>query len=94
MDRTETEWKIFGTASGLLAGTATRKALTRVWIRLTGKTPPANPASQSTTWGEGLAWAALTGAAMGVARMVAARQAARLWKRTYGSLPPGLEEVS
>ncbi|MDP9433254.1 MAG: DUF4235 domain-containing protein [Actinomycetota bacterium] len=94
MGRTETEWKICGTVSAVLAGTATRKVLAKLWARVTGKNPPANPASPSTTWAEGLAWASLTGAAMGVARMVAARQAAQVWKRANGTLPPGVEEVS
>jgi hypothetical protein len=38
-------------------------------------------------------WAIATGAALGVARLVAMRGAAQAWKRTTGSLPPGVEEV-
>jgi Protein of unknown function (DUF4235) len=45
------------------------------------------------TMAEALAWAVASGVAVGVARMLAARKAADYWRRSTGSLPPGLEEV-
>lgn len=87
-------WKVFGGVSAVAAGMAARKLITLTWRTITGKEPPANPASGGTTWAEALGWAALSGVAMGVARVVATRKAAETWRRASGSLPPGLEEVS
>jgi hypothetical protein len=46
-----------------------------------------------TAWGEALVWAMASGAAIGVARMLATRVAASTYRITTGHLPPGLEEV-
>jgi len=85
-------WKIFGGVSVMGAGMLARKALTTAWTMTTGKTPPANPASATTTWPEALAWATVSGTAYGVVRVIAQRKAADTWRRASGSLPPGLEE--
>lgn len=87
-------WKVFGGASALAGGILARKLLTLVWTKVTGKTPPANPASGDTSWAEAIGWSALSGTAYGVARMAAQRKAADTWRRASGSLPPGLEEVN
>lgn len=92
--RTKAEWRIFGGLSAVLAGLAARKLLATVWTKVTGRTPPMNPASPDTTWPEAVGWAALSGVVMGVARLVATRKAAATWARRSGSLPPGLEEVT
>ncbi len=94
MDSKELLWKAVGTTAGIAAATLTRNILTSGWERRRGSDPPANPESPSTGWGEALAWAALTGVAIGVARMIAARGAAAGWRRAMGELPPGLEEVA
>lgn len=86
-------WKVLGTGSGLAAASVSRKALDRVWLRVRGGEPPRNPAAPGTTWGEALAWAVASGVTVAVARLLAGRGAASLWRRTTGSLPPGLEEV-
>ncbi|MEP6461940.1 MAG: DUF4235 domain-containing protein [Frankiaceae bacterium] len=87
-------WKVFGGLSAMASGIVARKLLTTVWTKTTGKTPPANPASATTTWPEAIAWAALSGTAYGIARVVAQRKAADTWRKASGSLPPGMEEVS
>jgi hypothetical protein len=87
-------WKVFGGLSAMGSGMVARKLLTTVWTKTTGKTPPANPASATTTWPEAIGWAALSGTAYGVARVVAQRKAADTWRKASGSLPPGMEEVS
>ncbi|MFN2557270.1 MAG: DUF4235 domain-containing protein [Nitriliruptorales bacterium] len=94
MDSKELLWKAVGTSAGIAAAALTRNLITSGWQRRRGSEPPANPESPSTGWGEALAWAALTGVAIGVARMVAARGAAAGWRRAMGELPPGLEEVA
>lgn len=87
-------WKIFGGAAAVLAGIAARKLLSTVWTKATGKNPPANPASASTTWPEAIGWAVLSGTGYGLARVAAQRKAAETWRRASGKLPPGLEEVN
>jgi hypothetical protein len=86
-------WKLVGIISGLMAARITKKVLDRTWTRTRGTEPPRNPAAAGTTWSEALSWAIATGAALGVARVLATRGAAQAWKKTTGSLPPGLEEV-
>lgn len=90
----EMGWRLFGGLSAVLAGLAARKLLGAVWIKVTGKNPPMNPASPSTTWPEAVGWAAASGLAMGVARLLATRRAAATWAKRTGKLPPGLEEVT
>ncbi|MGE5697088.1 MAG: DUF4235 domain-containing protein, partial [Candidatus Sericytochromatia bacterium] len=54
-------WKLFGGLSAVLAALAARKALETIWRLTTGKTPPANPESPTTTWAEAVGWAVLSG---------------------------------
>ena len=87
-------WKLFGTLSAILAGIAARKALVTVWTKGTGRTPPTNPAAPGTSWPEALGFAVASGAAMGLARMLATRKAAGYYRKSTGHLPPGMEEVT
>lgn len=87
-------WKVVGAGAGIGAAALTRAALRSGWRKVRKSDPPANPASPSTSWPEALTWAASTGVALGVARLVAQRGAAEGWRKTTGSLPPGLEEVA
>lgn len=87
-------WRLFGLLSAIFAGMAARKVLTTVWEKSTGNQPPTNPESPDTTWSEALAWSMASGAAIGVARMLATRKAADYWRRSTGKLPPGLKEVT
>ncbi len=87
-------WKAVGGASGIAAGAATRTFLRTAWRKTKGGDPPANPASRNTTWKEALFWAAASGMALSVARLVSLRAAAGAWKAKTGSYPPGLETVS
>ena len=87
-------WKIVGTLAGLLSGMATRSLLRTTWRRVKGGDPPTNPAAPGTSWNEALLWAASSGVALAVTRLVAQRGAAEAWKGQTGTYPPGLEEVS
>ena len=86
-------WKMYGVAAAAAATVAVRQLLDRTWRLATGKTPPSNPEHPDTTVAEALAWAAASGVAVGIARMLAARKAAHYWRRSTGQLPPGMEEV-
>ncbi len=83
-----------GSVAGIAAGSATRAALRAVWRRTRGGNPPTNPAAPSTRWSEALTWAAASGVAMAVTRLVAQRGAAEAWRAKTGSYPAGLETVT
>jgi hypothetical protein len=83
----EWTWKIVGGLAGVGAGWVARTALQTGWRQLRGEAPPENPASPSTTWPDALLWAAGSGIALAVARLVAQRGAAGAWKSATGSYP-------
>lgn len=87
-------WKVTVLVFAIPAGIAARKAVDAAWKKTRRSDPPANPAAPGTTWGEALAWAAVSGVAFAAARLVAARGAAATWRSLTGSLPPGLEDSS
>ncbi|HEX5533970.1 MAG TPA: DUF4235 domain-containing protein [Actinomycetales bacterium] len=87
-------WKVLGVGSAVLAGIAARKVLTSAWKAGTGHSPPSNPESPDTSWKEAVAWAVVSGAAVGIARLMATRKAAEYYRRSAGHLPKNLEEVS
>ena len=87
-------WRVLGTVSAIVAGMAARKALVVLWQKTTGDNPPANPAHPGTQWREAIPYAIASGAAMGLARMLATRKAAGYYQRSTGHLPPGMEEVT
>ena len=87
-------WRLLGTVSAVVAGIAARKLMVRVWRLASGDNPPANPAAPDTQWREAIPFAVASGAAIGLARMLATRKAAGYYRRSTGHLPPGMEEVT
>ena len=85
-------WKIVALSFAVPTGIAMRKALETAWRKTRHDDPPKNPAAPGTEWSEALMWAAVSGVAVAVARMVAARGAAATWKSLTGKLPPGVED--
>ncbi len=88
-----TTFKLMGTGGAVLSGIAAKKVLSTGWKLVTGNEPPANPEHPDVTWGEALAWAVVSGAVIGVARMLTARKAAEYYKKSTGHLPEGMESV-
>ena len=87
-------WKLLAGLSAVLAGMAARKLLVKVWTASTGDDPPANPAAPGTSWPQAIGYAVASGAAMGLARMLATRKAADYYRKSTGHLPAGMEEVT
>lgn len=87
-------WKAVGSLSGVGAGWTTRVLLRAGWRRTRGGDPPANPAAPGTAWSEAIIWAAASGVAIAVTRMVAQRGAAEAWRATTGRYPAGMESVT
>ncbi len=84
----DTVWKLLGNGAAIAAAMVARKALTSGWEAAMGTEPPENPADPSTDWKEAVGWGMLTGAVVGVARMMASREAARMaQKASGGDLP-------
>ena len=84
-------WTVFSLMSALVAAAAARKGLNTSWRAATGKQPPENPADPDVDIWEAVAWATLSGVAIGVARMLAQRKAASYYARSTGHLPPNLK---
>jgi hypothetical protein len=83
--------KLVGIGTGIVVRKVTDKALSGAWRRTKHSEPPADPASPGTPWGEAISWAAASGVAMAVARLLATRGTATAKMKITGKAPEGLE---
>jgi hypothetical protein len=83
-------WKVLSAVAAIAAAQASKQTLTLIWKGATGNEPPTVPEDPETTWKEAIAWAAVSGAIMGIARMFATRQAAAYYVKSTGSMPKAL----
>lgn len=83
-------WTIFSLGAALGAAAVAKKGLNTSWKAATGKNPPANPADPDVDLWEAVAWAAVSGTIIGLARMLATRKAAGYYTKSTGHLPPDL----
>ena len=84
-------WTVFSLAAALGAAAVARKTIDSSWKAATGKNPPENPADPDVEIWEAVTWAAVTGAFVAMARMLAQRRAAAYYTRSTGHLPPDLK---
>jgi Protein of unknown function (DUF4235) len=84
---------LLGFVATVAATVATRKLLSATWQLATGKEPPNNPEHPDVSIAEAVAWASVSGIAVGLARMLASRKAADYYRRSTGRLPGNLEDV-
>lgn len=87
-------YKVMAMIATLVGAFVARKTLALAWRTATGKEPPANPEHPEVTWAEAATWAVVSGAVVGLARLVAQKKVAATWHRSTGHLPPGLEETA
>ena len=80
-------WALFGLTSAIAGATVAKKALNAGWKAATGKEPPANPADPDVEMWEAVAWAAISGTAVALARMLASRRVANYFVKSTGHLP-------
>lgn len=74
--------KALGAIAALAAGYGARKAVAFGWKKITGKEPPEDVHDPSkVSIGEAVAWAVALGVSMEVARLLAARAAAKNMRR-------------
>lgn len=69
--------RVVGGVAGGAAGFVTRKTMTTVWKKTTGKEPPAHPEDPDVALAEAISWAVVMGVAMSVARLIAMRLASK-----------------
>ncbi|WP_248581998.1 DUF4235 domain-containing protein [Nocardioides sp. InS609-2] len=85
-------WSVFSLVAALGAAAVAKKTLNTSWRAATGKNPPANPADPDVDLWEAVAWAAVSGTAIAIARMLATRKAANYYAKSTGHLPPDLRK--
>lgn len=85
-------WSIFSLGAALGAAAIAKKGVDTTWKAATGKNPPANPADPDVDVWEAIAWAAVSGTLVAIARMLATRKAANYYTRSTGHLPPDLQK--
>ena len=85
-------WSAFSLVSALGAAAVAKKGLNSTWRAATGKNPPANPADPDVDLWEAVAWAAVSGTCIALARMLATRRAANYYARSTGHLPAQLQK--
>ena len=83
-------WKLVGPASGILATAVASRVTKKVWVTATGSPPPDNPEDPDVAWKEAVVWALASGAVIGLTRLLVERQAAVVYRKSFGELPPGL----
>lgn len=86
----EIGWKVYGGLAAIGAGIVARKVMQKAWTVGVGKEPPHNPEDPDIGMSEAVGWALLSGAVVGIARMLAGRKAAERWRKSTGQLPPGV----
>jgi hypothetical protein len=83
-------WKVLGSGAAILAAALAERGVVRLWRATTGDEPPINPENPDVDWAEAVTWALLSGAAIGLARLLATRRAAAYYRNSSGSLPKAL----
>lgn len=86
----EKVWNGVASAAAVSAVAASKPVIERAWRVAFRSEPPGNPAHQEVTWRDAVLWALITGALLGVVRLVAQRAAAGAWQKATGSYPKAL----
>jgi len=87
-------WKVLGAGSAMAAAAVAKVGVRAVWRAATGSEPPTVPEDPDTRWTEAVGWALLSGAVMGLARLLATRRAAAYYRQSTGELPKALRRAS
>ena len=83
-------WKIMGTGGAIVAGIIATKVIDAIWAR--AGQDEINPKNPNAPLAKALAYAAVTGLAVGTARTYATRRAARFYEKSSGHLPEEVRE--
>jgi Protein of unknown function (DUF4235) len=69
-------YKAMASLAAVVAAMLARKSLAVAWKTATGKAPPANPEHPGVGWTEAVSWAVVSGAVVGLARLLAQKKVA------------------
>ena len=83
--------KLIGIATGIVVRKISMQLLDKVWRKTKHTEPPADPASPGTPWLEALTWAAASGVAVGVSRLITTKGVATAKLKLTGKTPEGME---
>ena len=83
--------QLIGIATGVVTRKISMAVLDKVWRKTKKTEPPSDPASPGTPWTEALIWAAASGVAVGVSRLVTTKGAATAKMKLTGKAPEGME---
>ena len=83
--------QLIGIATGVVTRKLSMVVLDKVWRKAKKTEPPADPASPGTPWVEALTWAAASGVAVGVSRLVTTKAVATAKLKLTGKAPEGME---
>ena len=78
-------WKIMGTGGAIVAGIIATKVIDAIWAR--AGQDEINPKNPHAPLAKAVAYAAITGLAVGAARTIATRKAAAFYEKSSGHLP-------
>ena len=84
-------WKVMAMGSAIGASVVARKVTDGSWKFIRGEEPPKNPEDPDADWMEAIFFALLSGAIVGLSRMIASRQAASIYKKSSGHLPKDMQ---
>lgn len=83
-------WKIMGTGGAILAGVIATKVIDAIWAR--AGQDEINPKSPRAPLAKAVAYAAITGLAVGAAKTLTTRKAAEYYEKSAGHLPEAIRE--
>jgi Protein of unknown function (DUF4235) len=83
-------WNVVASGAAIGAVVLTKPLIERAWRLAFRAEPPGNPADQDVSWRDAILWALVTGALVGVIRLVAQRVAAGAWQKARGRYPKEL----
>ena len=86
-------WNAVASVVAVGADVASKPVLVRGRQLVTGSEPPGNPAHEDVSWRDAVLWAVITGAVVGLVRLLAQRSAAGAWQKSQGHYPPSLRST-
>jgi hypothetical protein len=93
-NRGRAAWKLFDRAATTAAAFAAPKVSQVAWRTLSGRNPPKSGRHPDVAAKEAIAWAMVGGGLAEATKIAIRRAAATYWKRSTGSLPPGMKPVA
>lgn len=85
-------WKIMAAGAAVGASVVARKVTDGTWKFVSGSDSPSNPEDPDIDIKEAIAFAVLSGVVVGLARMIANREATKLYKKSTGHLPKAVAD--